>query len=146
LEVRIIGTLHKPADLLKKAVDQATLERFLWSTGVSRLDAPEIAEVTTAGKKNMVHVKRHLSAFMVASILEGAAGYEEDYEQEDKQHGWSVKTMILFVLFYGAYFGIIIGAWEGLKLGMKKLLERIGLGPKKPCMRTRGSTPSRQQR
>ncbi len=66
--------LHKPADLLTKAVDHATLERLLWSTGVSRLDAPEIAEVSTAGRKNMVHAKRHLSAFMVASILAGAAG------------------------------------------------------------------------
>ena len=77
VHVRKIGTLNNPADLLTKAVDQATLERLLRSTGVSRLDAPEIAEVTTSVKKSVVHVKRHLSAFMVASILAGAAGYEE---------------------------------------------------------------------
>ena len=83
----------------------------------------------------MEHLKRHLSAFMVASILAGAAGYEEDYEQEDKQQGWSVKTLMLFVLFYGAYFGIIIVAWEATKFGVKKLLSWIGLGSKKPRAR-----------
>ncbi len=41
VDVRKIGTLSNPADLLTKAVDQATLERLLTSTGVSRLDAPE---------------------------------------------------------------------------------------------------------
>ena len=122
VDVRKIGTLNNPADLLTKAVDQATLERLLWSTGVSRLHAPEIAEVTTSVKKSVVHVKRHLSAFMAASILAGAAGYDEDYEQEDKQHGWSVKTMILFVLFYGAYFGTIIGAWED-EVGCEEIVE-----------------------
>ena len=126
VEVRKIGTLHNPADLLTNAVDQATLDRLLWSTGVSRLDAPEIAEVTTTVKKNMVHVKRHLSAFIVASILAGAAGYEDD-EQEDMNQGWSVKTLILFFLFYGAYFGIIIATWEAMKFGVQKLLSWIGL-------------------
>ena len=130
--------MHNPADLLTKAVDQATLDRLLWSTGVSRLDAPEIAEVTTAGKKNMVHVKRHLSAFIVASVLAGAAGYEEDDEQEDMNQGWSVKTLILFFLFYGAYFGIIIGAWGTMKFGVQKLLSWIGLESKKPRTRTMG--------
>ncbi len=77
-------------------------------------------------KKSVVHVKQHLSAFMAASILASAAGFEDDYETEDKQQGWS--SMILFVVFYGAYFGIVIGAWEALRLGMKKLLERIGMG------------------
>ncbi len=48
--------------------------------------------------------------------------------------------MIFFVLLYGAYFGIIIGAWEAMKLGLKKLLESLGLGPKKPLMRTMGIT------
>ena len=136
--MRKIGTLNNPADLLTKAVDQATLERLLRSTGVSRLGAPEIAEATTSVKKSVVHVKRHLSEFMAASILAGAAGYEEDYEQEDKQQGWSVKTLILFVLFYGAYFGIIIGAWEATKFGVQKLLSWTGLGSKKPRTRTMG--------
>ena len=68
VEVRKIGTLNNPADLLTKAVDQATLERLLRSTGVSRFDAPEIAEVTKYVKKSVVHVKQHLSAFMAASI------------------------------------------------------------------------------
>ena len=45
VDVRKISTLNNPADLLTKAVDQTTLERLLWSTGVSRLDAPEIAEI-----------------------------------------------------------------------------------------------------
>ncbi len=125
VEVRKIGTLHDPADLLAKPVDQTTLERLLWSTGVSRLDAPEVAEVSKAVKKNMVHVKRHLSAFIVASVLAGAAGYEDD-EQDDMNQGWSVKTLILFILFYGAYFGIITATWEAMKLGVRKLLSWIG--------------------
>ena len=37
VEVRKIGTLHNPADLLTKAVDQTTLERLLWSTGVCEM-------------------------------------------------------------------------------------------------------------
>ena len=63
---------------------------------MSRLDAPEVAEVTKHVKKSVVHVKQHLSAFMAASILASAAGFEDYYEQEDKQQGSSVKTMILF--------------------------------------------------
>ena len=74
--------MSNPADLLTKAVDQATLERLLWSTGVSRLEAPEVAEITTTVKKNMVHVNS-LSAFIVASVLAGAAGYEDD-EQDGR--------------------------------------------------------------
>ncbi len=74
MEVRKIGTLNNPADLLTKAVDQTTLERLLWSIGVSRLDAPEIAAITKYVKVNVVHVKQHLSAFMAASILASAAG------------------------------------------------------------------------
>ena len=42
------------------------------------------------------------------------------------------------MLFYGAYFGIIIGAWEATKLCVKKLLMKIGIGPKKPRTRTMG--------
>ena len=46
--------------------------------------------------------------------------------------------MILFVLFYGAYFGIIIGAWEATKFGVQTLLSWIGRGSKKPRTRTMG--------
>ena len=46
--------------------------------------------------------------------------------------------MILCVLFYGAYFGIIIGAWEATKFGVQTLLSWIGLGSKKPRTRTMG--------
>jgi hypothetical protein len=136
--VRKIGTLNNPADLLTKAVDQTSLERLLWTTGVSRLDAPEIAAVTKYVKVSVVHVKQHLSAFVAASILASAEGFEDDYEWEDRQQGCTAKTVILFVLFYGAYFGIIIGAWEATKLCVKRLLVKIGLGPKKPRTRTTG--------
>ncbi len=43
------------------------------------------------------------------------------------------------MLFYGAYFGIIIGAWEATKFCMKQLLVQIGLGPKKLRARTTGT-------
>ena len=46
--------------------------------------------------------------------------------------------MILFALFYGAYFGISIGACEATKFGVKTLLNWIGLGPKRPRLRTMG--------
>ena len=46
--------------------------------------------------------------------------------------------MILFVLFYGAYFGTIIGPWKVMKLGVKNLLIWIGLGPKRPRVRAMG--------
>ncbi len=75
---------------------------------------------------------------MAASILASAAHFEDDYKQEDKQQGWTAQTVILFVMFCGAYFGIIIGAWEATKLCVKKLLVKIGLGPKKPRTRTTG--------
>ena len=35
------------------------------------------------------------------------AGYDEE-EQDGMSQDWSVKTWITFVLFYTAYFGIII--------------------------------------
>ena len=82
VDVREIGPLSNPADLLTKASDQTTLERLLWSSAVSRLDAPEIAEVTKFVKKSVVHVKQHLRAFMAASILASAAGFDDDYERE----------------------------------------------------------------
>ena len=105
VEVRKIGTWNNPAYVLTKAVDQTTLERLLWSTGVSRLDTPDIAEVTTMVKKSVVHVKKHLSAFVAASVLASAAGYDEE-EQDGMSQDWSVKTWITFVLFYAAYFGM----------------------------------------
>ncbi len=42
------------------------------------------------------------------------------------------------MLFYSTYFGIIIGAWEATKFCLKKLLVKVGLGPKKQCTRTTG--------
>jgi hypothetical protein len=76
---------------------------------------------------------------MAASLLASAAGFEDDCDrEEDRKQGWSAKTAILFLLFYGAYFGIIIGAWEATKFCLKKLLVKIGLGPKKLHTRTAG--------
>ena len=63
------------------------------------------------------------------------AGYDEE-EQDGMSQDWSVKTWITFVLFYTAYFGIIIGAWEATKIGLRRLLSSIGVEPKKPRMRT----------
>ena len=65
------------------------------------------------------------------------AGYDEE-EQDGMSQDWSVKTWITFVLFSAAYFGIIIGAWEAMKIGLRRLLSSIGLEPKKPRMRTMG--------
>ena len=102
--------------------------------GTLNHDPPEIAEITKYVKVSVVHVQKHLSALLVvASILGSAAGVEDDYDrEEDWKQGWSAKTVILFVLFYGTYFGIIIGAWEATKFCLKKLLVKVGLGgPKK---------------
>ena len=41
-------------------------------------------------------------------------------------------------MFYGTYFGIIIGAWEATKFCLKKLLVKSGLGPKMSRTRTAG--------
>ena len=122
-------------ELVKKKIVDAQ------KIGTLNNDAPEIAEITKYVKVSVVHVKKHLSAFMVASILANAAGFEDDYDrEEDRKQGWSAKTVILFVLFYGTYFGIIIGAWEATKFCLKKLLVKVGLGgPKK--LRTEQAIP-----
>ena len=60
------------------------------------------------------------------------AGYDEE-EQDGMSQDWSWITV---VLFYTTYFGIIIGAWEATKIGLRRLLSSIGIEPKKPRMRT----------
>ena len=76
VEVKKIGTLVNCADLLTKAVDEATLTRLLWDVGISKLEGVEVAALTKRyDKRATAHVKRHLSAFVAAAMLSSAKGY-----------------------------------------------------------------------
>jgi hypothetical protein len=142
VEVRKINTLVNCADLLTKAVDETTLTRLLWDVGVSKLDSHEVAVVTKHREKRITaHVRRHISAFVAAAVVQSATGY--DVNEESDNAPWSWMTVVLGMLFYMSYFGSIIGTWECMKYLTSRLMLRIGLGPAGPTMTTRPITETR---
>ena len=55
--------------------------------GISKLEEVEVAALTKRNEKRATaHVKRHLSAFVVAAMLSSAKGYETD---EEAAQPWS---------------------------------------------------------
>ena len=131
VEVRKINTLVNCADLLTKAVDETTLTRLLWDVGVSKLDSHEVAAVTKHREKRITaHVRRHISAFVAAAVVQSATGY--DLNEESAPMSW--MTVVLGMLFYMSYFGSIIGTWECMKYLTGRLMLRIGLGPARPVV------------
>ena len=136
VEVRKINTLVNCADLLTKAVDETTLTRLLWDVGVSKLDSSEVAAVTKHREKRMTaHVKRHISAFVAAAVIQSVKGYDLNEESAP----WSWPTLVLGFLFYLSYFGGIIGIWEFTKYVTSRLMLHMGLGSTRPTTRTRST-------
>ena len=112
VEVRKINTLVNCADLLTKAVDETTLTRLLWDVGVSKLDSHEVAAVAKHREKRITaHVRRHISAFVAAAVVQSATGY--DLNEESAPMSW--MTVVLGMFFYMSHFGSIIGTWECMK-------------------------------
>ena len=52
-------------------------------------------------------MRKHLSAFVVAAVVQSVNGYDLDEEGSP----WSLQTVVLGMLFYMSYFGGIIGMW-----------------------------------
>ena len=130
VDLKMIMTLQ---ELVTKSI--AEVKRI----GTSNVGAREIAEITKYVRVSMACVtSKHLSTFMAASIMASAAGREDEYNREDSMQSWSATTVILFFLFYGTYFGIIICVWEATKLCLKTFLVKMGLGGQKK-VRTRTS-------